>query len=222
MGHRPHLSFCAFKTAWFAPELQVSICSSPHLCFFCMYNGDFRSRLISLYESLTSSVVLSTHNSVLSTRVSRLYGFQPSPVVLCMQNSVICTRMTSLYVFQPSSVVFCMQNGDFRSRLISLYGSQTSSVVLCMQRSVISTRITSLYVSQPSSVAFASKTATFGPELQVSMDPRQDLSFCACTTSCLTSELQIMVWCMQYSVLRTRRKSLYLVPSLTCGFVHAK
>ena len=33
MGTRPHMSFCACKTAWFAPEWQVYIGSNPHLCF---------------------------------------------------------------------------------------------------------------------------------------------------------------------------------------------
>ena len=31
---RPHLSFCACKTAWFAPEWQVYMGSSHHLCLF--------------------------------------------------------------------------------------------------------------------------------------------------------------------------------------------
>ena len=31
MGTRPHLSFCAYKTTWLAPELLVSTGSSPHL-----------------------------------------------------------------------------------------------------------------------------------------------------------------------------------------------
>ena len=35
--------------------------------------------------------------------------------------------------------------------------------------------MTSLYGSQPSFVPFASKTATLGPELQVSMGPRPHL-----------------------------------------------
>ena len=32
-GTRPHVSFCACKTEWFAPEWQVYIGSNPHLCF---------------------------------------------------------------------------------------------------------------------------------------------------------------------------------------------
>ena len=59
----------------------------------------------------------------------------------------------------------------------SLYGSQASPVALCMQNSVISTRNTSLLGSQPSFVAFVFKTATLGPELQVSIGPRPHLCF---------------------------------------------
>ena len=57
------------------------------------------------------------------------------------------------------------------TRITSLHGSQTSPVVLCMQNNENSIRITSPYGSQPSSLVFACKTATLGPELQVSMSP---------------------------------------------------
>ena len=33
MGPRPHLSFCACKTACLAAELLVSMGPNPHLCF---------------------------------------------------------------------------------------------------------------------------------------------------------------------------------------------
>ena len=134
------------------------------ICGFCMQSSDFRTRLTSLYGSQTSSVVLSTHNSVLSTRINRLYWFQPSPVVLCIQNS------------------------DFRTRITSLYGSQTWPVILCMYNSVISIRINNLYGSQPSSVDYACKTTTFGQDLKVSKGTRSHLSFCARKTACLASE----------------------------------
>ena len=62
-----------------------------------------------------------------------------------------------------------------------------------MQNIVSSTRITSLYWSQLSSVVFGSKTATLGPELQASMDPRHHLSFCACKTERFPPELQVSV-----------------------------
>ena len=78
---------------------------------------------------------------------------------------------------------FSMQTCDFWSKITSLYGSQTWPVVLCMQNGVITIRNTSLYGSQPSCVVLGCKTATFGPEYQVSMCPRYNLSFCACKTA---------------------------------------
>ena len=65
------------------------------------------------------------------------------------------------------------------TRINSLYCSKASPVVLCMQNNVISIRINSLYWSQPSFVVFACKTATLGPEKQVSMGPRPHLIFFA-------------------------------------------
>ena len=112
---RPHLSFCAWKTAWFSQEWQVHMGSSPHLSFlfFFIQNSDFGTRLTSLYGSQTSSVVMSTHNSVLSPRIKRLYGFQPSHVVLCMQISDFSTWITSLCWSQLSSVVFACKTATF-------------------------------------------------------------------------------------------------------------
>ena len=57
-----------------------------------------------------------------------------------------------------------------------------------MENCNFSTWITSLYVSQPSPVFFACKTAHFGPEFQVSMGPRHNLSFCAWKTAWLALE----------------------------------
>ena len=48
-------------------------------------------------------------------RIISLYGSQTSPVVLYMQYSVISNRNTSLYGFQPSSVVLFIQNSDLRT-----------------------------------------------------------------------------------------------------------
>ena len=57
IGPRPHLSFCAWKTAWLSPGRQVHIGSSPHLffLFFFIQNRDFGTRLTSLYWSQPSS-----------------------------------------------------------------------------------------------------------------------------------------------------------------------
>ena len=57
MSPRHNLSFCAYKTAWFAPEWQVYMGSSLHLCFFKMQNSDFMTRLTRLYGAQTSSIV---------------------------------------------------------------------------------------------------------------------------------------------------------------------
>ena len=140
-----------------------------------------------LYGSQPSSVVFGCKTA----RITSHYGSQTSPVILCPQNSVISTWITSLYGSQPSPVLLCMQNSAFMTRLTSLYGSQTSSVVLSTHNSVLSTIVLRLYGSQPSSVAFGYKTATFGPEQQVSMCPRYHLSFCACKTACYAQELLV-------------------------------
>ena len=61
-----------------------------------------------------------------------------------------------------------------------------------MQNNVISIRNTSLYGFQLSFVPFACKTATLGPELQVSMGPRLHLSlFFALKSATLAHELQV-------------------------------
>ena len=156
MGPRHDLSFCAFTTAWLAPELLGSMGPSPHLWFL-----HAKQRLLDQSTSLlgyqTSPVVLCMQNSVICTRIKRLYGFQLSPVVLCMQNSDFRTRITSLCRWIDPTCGFCIQKSDFWTRITSLYGSQTSPVIFCLQNSVPSFRITSLYGSQSSSVFLHSK-----------------------------------------------------------------
>ena len=60
-----------------------------------------------------------------------------------------------------------------------------------MQNNVICIKITGLYGSQPSFVVFACKTATLGPELQVSMGRRLHQWFFAFKTATLAPELQV-------------------------------
>ena len=60
-----------------------------------------------------------------------------------------------------------------------------------MQNNVISIRIISLYGSHHSSVVFACKTASLGPELQVSIGLRPHLRFFAFKTAPLAPELQV-------------------------------
>ena len=108
-----------------------------------------------------------------------------------MQNSDFRTRITSLCRWIDPTWGFSMQNSDFWTRITSLCVSQTSPVIFCLQNSVPSIRNTSLHGSQPSRVVFWFKTATYGPEKQVSMGLRHDLSLCECTTALLASDLLI-------------------------------
>ena len=124
-----------------------------------------------------------------------------------MPNNVISIRITSLYVSQTSSVAFVCKTATLGPQLqvsvgprphlsfcacknmviitrnTSLHGSQTSPVVLCMQNRVICIRNTNLYVSQTSPVVLVCKTASFGSELQDSMNPRPHLWCFACRTT---------------------------------------
>ena len=95
-----------------------------------------------------------------------------------------------------------MQNSHFWIRIKSLYGSQTPPKVFRIQNSDFSTRFASLNGSQPSSAFFPCKTAPFGSELQVSMDPRPHLSFCG-------SQPSSVVLCTHKSGIMTRINSLY-------------
>ena len=164
MGLRPHLWFCAFKTATLASELMVSMGPSPPLWFLHAKQRLWDQNYRSLWISDISDGFLLSKQRLLAPELQVSMGPSLSSVVLCIHNSDIMTRITSLH------------------------GSQTSPVLLCMQNNVISIRITSLYGSQPSSVVFACKRATFGSELQVSMGPRLRLLICECKTACLDPE----------------------------------
>ena len=93
-------------------------------------------------------------------------------------------------------VFFCIQKRDFMTRNNCLclaqeyqdYMGSSSHLWFCACKNRLWTRITSFCGSQTPPVVFACKTANSGPEYQVSMGPRHDLSFCACTTACLASE----------------------------------
>ena len=88
---------------------------------------------------------------------------------------------------------------------------------------MISIGITSLYGSQHSSVVFACKTASLGPELQVSMGPGAHLRFFAFKTATSASELQVYMgsslhlWFLlaKQEVLDQNYKSLW-VPDFVC------
>ena len=187
LGTRPHLLFCAYKTAWLAPELLVSLGTSPYL-WFCAFKP------ATLGPKLHDSMGLRPHLSFCASNTAwlaseSLVSLDPSPYVwfldakqrlldwnkksewvpgithhfaLANQRDLHQNEM-SLWV--PALICGSfMQNSDFKTRLTSLYGSQTSCVVLSIYNSVLSIRITSPYGSLPSCVVYAYKTATFGPE----------------------------------------------------------
>ena len=162
-GAQTHLSFCAYKRAWLAPELLVSMSPSRHLWFL-----HAKQRLLDKnYKSLW--VVDLTWRFVhakqrLWTRITSLYEFKLSSVFLCIENSDFRTKIACLYGYQTSPVILFMQNRVPSIRITSLYGSQTSPVIFCMQNSVPNIKIISLYGSQTSSEVFACKTTTFVPE----------------------------------------------------------
>ena len=233
-----NIDFWTRITSLFRSQISpVVLCMQNSLKRRCFQSRNHRWTLepIETSKSDAGHAVLQAQNH----RIISLYGSQTSHVVLCMQYSVISTRITCLFGSQPLSIFFCMQNSDYWSRITNLYVCWTSPVVLCKKNSVISTRITSLHGFQPSSVVLciqnndfwtriqvsmgssphlwfcafktaplgpenhvsvgpsphlwfcAFKRATLGPELQVPMDPRRQLWFCACKTACLASELLV-------------------------------
>ena len=155
MCPRLHLSFCTCKTLWLAPELLVSMGPSPHLWLL-----HAKQRLLD-------------HNNKSLWIPAIICGF-------CIQKSDFCTRVTSLYGFHTSPVVLCMDNIVISTRITSLYGTQTSPVIVYMENSVISTRITRLSGSHTSPLVCARKTSWLALQLEVSMGPRPNLSFCTC------------------------------------------
>ena len=116
---RPHLSYCASKSAWLALELLVSMGSSPHLWF--MHSKQW------LLDPNNKSIWVPDITCRFVHAIQR--DLHPNNL--------------SLWV-PPLTFGFFMQNIYFWRRITSLYGSQTSPVVLCMQNSVINIRIASL------------------------------------------------------------------------------
>ena len=162
-GSQPLFEVFASKTAWFAPEWQVSM-GPRHDLSFCACTTAYLASELPVSMGARPNLWILIAKQRLLYRIISLYGSQTSHVPLYMQNIVSCTWITSL----------CR--------------SQNSPAVLCMQDSVISTRITSLYRSQLSSEVFACKTAPSRPELQVSMGTTPHLSFGACKTAWLAPE----------------------------------
>ena len=113
---KPSSEVFAYKTATFAPELQVSMGLRHHL-WFCACNTVWLvpELLFSMATALMCGFRIK--NSHFWTKITSLYGSQTSPVVLCMQYRVISTRITSLHWSQTSSVVFACKTATFGPEL---------------------------------------------------------------------------------------------------------
>ena len=193
-----------------------------------MKNSVISTWITSLYVSQPSSVVFACQTAHFGPEFQVSMGPSPHLRFLHTKQRVLVQNFKSLWV--PALICgFCIPNCEFWSEIAYLYGSQNSPVIFCMQNSVPSFRIASLYRSQPSSVVFAWKTATYGPEKQVSMGPRHDLSFCGCKTAWLASEILVSigrsthVWFLdaKQRLLDQNNKSLR-VADKSCRFVHGK
>ena len=147
-----------------------------------MYNCVLSIRNTSLYWSQTSSLFFACKTAWLAPELLVSMVPRPHLWILTAKHRLL-DQHTCLHGYQTSPVVLCIQNSGLRTKIARLYGSQSSPVNFCMQNSMPSIRIISLYGSQPSSVVFTCKTATFGPEQQIPMGPRDHLSFCACNTA---------------------------------------
>ena len=96
-------------------------------------------------------------------------------------------------------------------------------------KSNFSSWITSVHVSQPSSVVLACKTAHFGPEFQLSMDPSPYLRILHAKQRVLAQNYKsLLVLDLTCPFVQSKRCDLHqniksiLVPALICGFVLAK
>ena len=179
-----------------------------------MQNSVLRDKIACLYAYQSSPVIFCMQISDFSTWNTSLYWSQPSCVVFACKTAtfgpvykshwvpdITCRfvhakqrdeHLNYLSLCVPTLICcFCMQNSVLRAKIACLYGSQSSPMIFCMKNSVPSIRITSLHGSQVLCVVYGCKTATFGPEKQISMSPRHNLSFCACKTAWFAPELLV-------------------------------
>ena len=170
------------------------------VCFFCIQNSDFSTRIASLYWSQPSSVVFACKTATLwpelivsmgtrphlsfwackitwlATEILVYMGHSPHLWFLKVKHRLLDQKNKSLWVpdfacwFVNAKQRAYIQNDACLLVLAFICGFAHS-------QHDFSIRITSLNGSQPSFVAFACKTATLGPELQVSMGPRPHLCF---------------------------------------------
>ena len=187
MGSWPQLSLRAYKTAWLAPELLVSMGSSLHL-WFCAF------KTATLGEKLQVSMGPRPHMWFSACKTAclaseLLVSMGPSPHVWFLDAKQRDLRQNDKSIWVPALICafFNLQNSDFRTRLTSLYGSRphlwfwghitaclaqeekdsmgsSPHVWYCEWKSATLAHEIQVSVSQPSFVVFGCKTAPFWPE----------------------------------------------------------
>ena len=146
MGARPHLSFCACKKAWFAPEYQVYMGSGPHLLFCACKTATFGPKLHVSMGPRTLLWISACKTACLTSELLVSMGPSPHLWFFHAKQRHLVPNSKSLWV-PDSTCRFVHQSSVISPRTTCLYGSQPFSVVLCMQNGVISTRIASVYGS---------------------------------------------------------------------------
>ena len=193
-----------------------------------MENSNFSTWITSLYVSQPTSVVFAFKTAHFGPEFQVSMGPSPHLRFLHAKQRVLAQNYKSLWVPDLTCPFVQSKRPDLHQNIKSILVPALFSG-FCMQNSVIIIRITCLYGSQHLSVVFGCKTATFWAELQVSMGPRHDLSFCGCKTACLASEKlvsmgpspHVRILDAKQRLLDQNNKSL-TVPDKTCRFVHGK
>ena len=150
-------------------------------------------RITSLYGSHPSSAVYACKTATLRPELQVSIGPRPHLWFFAFK---VGTLAPELQIAKgPSPHLRCLHE---KQRLLDqIYKSLLVPAIICgfvHKNSEFSIRNTSLYGSQLSFVAFASKTATLGPEIQVSMGPRPYQWFFAFKRATLAPELQVSMY----------------------------
>ena len=183
MCPRPHLSLCACKTSWLAPELQVSVCPRPHLSF-CTCKTAWLAQ-----ESLVS-MGPSPHLWFLHAK---------QRVLDQIYNSLWIPDLTFRFVhaktawFPPEWQVYMGSSPHLwfkhaKQRILDWnkkYLSHRCNLSLCASNQS-DLHQNDKFIMVPALISC--KTATLRPDLQVCMGPRPHLWVWAHITACLAQE----------------------------------
>ena len=111
MGPSPHLSFCACKTAWFAPEYQI-YGSQPLSVVFAYKTATFGAELQVSMDPRHNLSFWACKRACLAPEL--LVSMCPrSHLCFCREYSMPSIRITSLYWSQPSCAVFGCKTATF-------------------------------------------------------------------------------------------------------------